>query len=393
MNKWKQVKLSDVGKVSGGKRIPKGFSLTPTPNNHPYISVTSMRGGKISITDLSFVPDAVVDSIKRYRVKANDLIVSVAGTLGLVARIPNDLDGANLTENADRISDVKIDNDFLFQLLSSNVFQSYVLAQATMNAQPKLSLDNLRSFSFACPESVEQQKKIAKVLSTWDEAIEAVDTMIAKVARQKNHFVEQSFSKKISKKTLGEVCLFIKDGTHGSHKDAAVGKYLLSAKDVNNGKIYFGSDSRVISNQDFNQIHKKFKLKDGDVLLTIVGSIGRVAVLEKYDESYTFQRSVAFIRTKSDIVLPDYLATYLSSRKAQYDIEVRSNGLAQAGIYLGELAKLLIPVLPLENQKLVADTSKIFQEKIDNLKYKKSLLQKQKKGLMQQLLTGKVRIT
>lgn len=238
---------------------------------------------------------------------------------------------------------------------------------------------------------IEEQKRIAQTLSTWDEAIECLDELVAKVIRQKNYLVELSFSKEIAKKPLGKISLFIKDGTHGTHKDVAVGKYLLSAKDINNGKVYFGKDSRVISDHDFNQIHKKFKLKDGDVLLTIVGSIGRIAVLENYDESFTFQRSVVLIRTNKEVILPNYLATYLSSRKAQYDIEVRSNGLAQSGIYLGELAKLTIPILPLEDQKLVADATKAFQNKIDNLKYKKSLLQKQKKGLMQQLLIGKAR--
>ena len=88
---------------------------------------------------------------------------------------------------------------------------------------------------------------------------------------------------------------FLKDGTHGTHKDVDEGPLLLSAKNIKNGTINWDASDRKISQQDYEKIHSTFSLQPGDVLLTIVGSIGEAAVLND-PRGITFQRSVAFLR-------------------------------------------------------------------------------------------------
>jgi type I restriction enzyme S subunit len=63
-----------------------------------------MRPGTVSLADIKFVPPDVFPAIKRYRIFKEDIFISVAGTLGIVGKVPPELDGANLTENADRIT-------------------------------------------------------------------------------------------------------------------------------------------------------------------------------------------------------------------------------------------------------------------------------------------------
>ena len=78
-----------------------------------------------------------------------------------------------------------------------------------------------------------------------------------------------------SVKKLGLCLSLLKDGTHGTHIDVPNGIMLLSAKDVINGQIILSKDSRKISIGDFNLLHKKYHIQNGDVVLTIVGTIGR----------------------------------------------------------------------------------------------------------------------
>ena len=141
-------------------------------------------------------------------------------------------------------------------------------------------------------------------------------------------------------------CLsLLKDGTHGTHKDYPSGPLLLSAKNIKNGRVYYDETDRRISYKDFEKIHRNFKLQIGDILLTIVGSIGETALLKDSFE-ITFQRSVAFLRAK-DNILPEFLMTEFNTDRFRNELEDRKSTSAQPGIYLGDLGE--IPVFVSKN--------------------------------------------
>ena len=98
---WEVTRVDQIANVKGGKRLPLGRSLTERKTPHPYIRVSDMANGTVTIDAVLFVPEDVFPSIRNYRIFKDDLYISVAGTLGLIGRVPLELDGANLTENAD----------------------------------------------------------------------------------------------------------------------------------------------------------------------------------------------------------------------------------------------------------------------------------------------------
>ena len=105
---WEVKTIDEIGIVKSGKRIPIGKTLVKHETPHPYIRVTDMRYGTVSLSDIKYVPEDVYPLIKNYRIFQNDIFISVAGTLGIVGTIPAELNGANLTENADRITSILI---------------------------------------------------------------------------------------------------------------------------------------------------------------------------------------------------------------------------------------------------------------------------------------------
>jgi type I restriction enzyme S subunit len=173
---------------------------------------------------------------------------------------------------------------------------------------------------------------------------------------------------------LGDILTLLKDGTHGTHKDVDDGPYLLSAKNIKNGQIVIDSSSdRKISEADYNQIHSTFKLQSGDVLLTIVGSIGETAILEN-TAGMTFQRSVAFLRPNEEITSL-FLRTEIEADKFQKELQDRKSQSAQPGVYLGELEKIPVCLPKIEEQKQIGSYFSVLdhlitlhQRKSDDLK-------------------------
>ena len=130
-----------------------------------------MRPGTVSLSDIKFVPESVFQAIKRYRIFHDDIFISVAGTLGIVGKVPPELDGANLTENADRITDIRCSRDFLLYVLMSPMIQNAIDSIRTVGAQPSSHSPGFASSRFrfrrARPHSVPSRQRWAMWMHCW----------------------------------------------------------------------------------------------------------------------------------------------------------------------------------------------------------------------------------
>lgn len=189
-------------------------------------------------------------------------------------------------------------------------------------------------------------------------------------------------------KSIKELTDLLKDGTHGTHADHPGGIPLLSAKDVANGNVMLSDDARTISQSEFDGIHKTYRLADGDVLLTIVGSLGRTAMVQDYRDNYTFQRSVAILRFNKD--MNSKFAYYLiSGPNFQHELLKRESKGAQGGVYLGDIAKIKVNLPEKSEQERIVGVLKVWDEYIEKLEQKIALNEQLKKGLMQRYFSVK----
>ena len=189
-------------------------------------------------------------------------------------------------------------------------------------------------------------------------------------------------------KSLDEVSIFIRDGTHGTHERLNEGIPLLSAKNISSdGHINCDSGDSLISEIDYQKIHAKYVIEKDDLLLTVVGTLGRTALVPKGFRKFTLQRSVAIIRLDAKTIHPELCYQYLSGDEFQRQLSLRSNSTAQAGVYLGELARISIPVPPLPEQKKIASILTSVDEVIENTQKQIDKLQDLKKATMNELLT------
>ena len=174
MSYWNEAKIKDFADVKGGKRLPKGKQLIKEPNSHPYIKIRDLGKTKyLELTsDYEYVDDETQQLISRYTVNEGDILISVVGTIGLIGIVGKTLDGANQTENCDKIININdILPEYLYYYLKSSLGQEEIKKGTVGAVQPKLPLKNVKDILVLYPE-IKEQEKIVSILSYIDKKIE-----------------------------------------------------------------------------------------------------------------------------------------------------------------------------------------------------------------------------
>ena len=160
---WRWCRLGTIAAVLGGKRIPAGRKLTEYNTGHVYIRVSDMTDGGVSTDRLMYVPEDIYPSISKYIINKADVFITVAGTIGRVGKIPDELDGANLTENADRLVLAGVNQDWLIKVLQSGMIQEQIAEATTKVGQPKLAIARIERFLIPLPPLAEQHHIVQRI--------------------------------------------------------------------------------------------------------------------------------------------------------------------------------------------------------------------------------------
>lgn len=188
--------------------------------------------------------------------------------------------------------------------------------------------------------------------------------------------------------SIGDLCKKVTDGSHNPPKASETGLPMLSAKNINNGSIVFSETHRIISEAEFWEENKRTSIESGDVLLTIVGTLGRTAVVPQDFTPFTLQRSVAVLSTSE--LEPSYFRYALENREFQIQIHENSKGTAQKGIYLNALKKLTINIAPKNEQKIIAEKLDTLLAQVDSTKARLEQIPQILKRFRQAILTAAI---
>lgn len=169
---WCWCRLGDICLVKGGKRIPAGCTLTDIDTGHKYIRVADMKNGSVIVENVKYITDEIHDKIKAYKISKDDVYITVAGTIGDSGIIPDELDNANLTENADKLVLFNGINKYcLHFFLSSGFFQEQISDAITKVGQPKLAITRIQNFLLPLPPLSVQNA----IVETLEQVLPLVD--------------------------------------------------------------------------------------------------------------------------------------------------------------------------------------------------------------------------
>lgn len=163
---WDNGLLGNKAQVKGGKRLPKGEQLLQEKTNYPYIRAGQLKKGTVSDEGLLYLSEYVHNQISQYTVKEGDVYITIVGAcIGDVGVIPMKYDGANLTENAAKITNFgdELNNYFLNIILRSSYFQQVISDEKKSAAQGKLALKRIRDFVIPLPSPEEQYEIVKRV--------------------------------------------------------------------------------------------------------------------------------------------------------------------------------------------------------------------------------------
>jgi type I restriction enzyme, S subunit len=182
---------------------------------------------------------------------------------------------------------------------------------------------------------------------------------------------------------LSEIADKIVDGSHNPPPKQDSGRPMLSARNIENNRIVF-DEFRLLSEEAFEAENRRTQVSPGDVLLTIVGTVGRAAVVPENYEPFTLQRSVAVL--SPSVTTSKFLMYQLQSPNAQTFFKENARGTAQKGIYLRALGQMEIFVPPLSEQnRIVSRLEELLSELDKGVEYLK-IAQKQLKVYRQSVL-------
>lgn len=395
---WQVTRLSEIATVTSGKRLPVGQSLTTSETPHPYIRVSDMRHGTVDSTAIQFVPVDVFPKIQQYRIFSTDLYISVAGTLGLVGQIPSALDGANLTENANRISGIRDSKSYLYQVLASPLVQSVIESERTVGAQPKLALGRIRNFYIPLPPSSEEQFAIGKALADADALIDSLEQLLTKKRQIKQGAMQELLTGKrrlpgfvAEYRKMSLRALLSQPATYGIVTAGAFvqrGVQMVRGGDISDGKIQ--TDLPMVTRAKANE-YARTTLRQGDVVIALVGYPGEAALVPNELADANISRAVGLLRPNSEID-GGFLAHLLNSPEGRRMVLAPSAGSAQLVVNLAALNKLELAVPPMPEQHAIASVLSDMDTEITALEARLSKARALKQAMAQALLTGRIRL-
>ena len=316
-----------------------------------YIDISSIDNNSKTVSGYQTMTFAEAPSRARKAVKKGNILVStVRPNLNAVAIVEDATPNTTVASTGFCVLDCKenVDKRFVLNFCKSKAFIDEMVAQATGASYPAVS-DKIVRAALVPSYSFHDQIKIGEIL-------DKVSLIIAKRKSEltyldnlvKARFVEM-FGNEKKLMTMNEVCAIITDGTHQPPKFSDAGIPFIFVSNITGDKITYDAE-KFIDQDTYDVLIKRTPIEIGDILLSTVGSYGHPAVV-KTDKRFLFQRHIAYLKPKKELVDSDYLHGAILSPDAQRQIEEGVKGIAQKTLNLSEIKKMKIPVPSLDRQK------------------------------------------
>ncbi|MCD6486831.1 MAG: restriction endonuclease subunit S [Syntrophobacterales bacterium] len=405
---WEFVQLKKIC-----QKVTDGTHDTPPRqlNGIPLLTTKNLRSGSLDFETDYLISESDHKLInKRSSVDINDILYGMIGTIGSPVRIDRIVMPFSVKNMAIlKFGEDSVKSKWVYYYLISSLFEKFIERQLSGNAQKFIGLGFIRNLKIPLPPLLEQ-KKIAEILSAWDRAIEITNRLITNYELLKKGLMQQlltgrmrfpEFGKPVQEKgqlpegwrgrRLGSFGLFLKGKgiTNSEKKESGL-------PCITYGEIYTKHDfviRQFFSFIDENTAQKSQRIQRNDILFANSGEtldeIGKCVAYTKDIEAYAGGDIIIFHHKG---VNPLYLSYSLNSDLLIRQKRKLGQGYSVVHIYSAGLKTLQVPLPSLEEQSRIEAVLSTCDREIELLKKRQEKLKEQKKGLMQKLLTGEVRV-
>lgn len=339
MGEWKNCTLSSLGTIVGG-----ATPSTKKPENYeggeiPWITPKDLSGfsgryiscGERNITEIG------LKSCSAQMMPKHSVLFSSRAPIGYVAI--SDCDVCTNQGFKSIVPNKDTDYLFLYYLLLYKKHEIENLGSGTTFKE--VSASTMKGIEVRVPIDKREQERIAGILSALDDKIESNAHINENLEQQiSSIYANLCENKSWDSCELGSL-IEVRDGTHDSPKPQSDGYLLVTSKHL----LPYGVDRITpnrIAEKDFKKINERSLVEPGDVLMSMIGTIGLISFVADQTIDYAI-KNVALFKTSKTPELAYYFLTFLKSKKTQQYIEMCLAGSTQKYISLGELRKMPIP--------------------------------------------------
>jgi type I restriction enzyme S subunit len=292
-------------------------------------------------------------------------------------------------------------NNSTFYLSSQVVLAvKAILASTTGSTFPSIDGNSLRKILIHLPPTLAEQEAIAGALSDADAWIESLEQLIAKKRQIKQGAMQElltgkrrlpGFSGRWQEATLGEICTKIQDGTHFSPKLGGSDYLYLTSKNIRFGVLDLSTAERISANEHA-KIYSRCDVRKGDLLLTKDGANTGNAAINTLEEPFSLLSSVALVRFDERVFCTRFFLYQLLSKDGQQQIKELMSGNAITRLTLQKIRTIECYYPQIQEQTAIATVLSDMDTEIGSLESKLAKAREIKQGMMQELLTGKIRL-
>jgi type I restriction enzyme S subunit len=381
---WKAKQLSDMAlKISDGIHTTPKYAVKSSVY---FVNGNNLKNGEIVLRESTKYVDEN-DSVRHQKELGNrTLLMSINGTIGNLAYYKGET--IVLGKSACYINlKNTVDLDFIYYILADARIQKFYTSEVTGTTIRNLSLKTIKATKIPTPP-LSEQKKIAQILSTWDQAITATERLLENSQQRKKGLMQKLLTGK--KRLPGFEGVFkilpLREAAHitmgtspksSAYNSSGLGLPLLQGNaDIENRR----SKPRVFT----SEITKR--CQDGNILLSVRAPVGSVAIS---NHEACIGRGICAIEAKAG-----NHQTFLYQWMLWYEPQWASlsQGSTFESVNSADIKNLQIKLPTADEQAATAQVLSAGDQEIALLHERLSCLKKEKKALMQQLLTGKRRV-
>ncbi len=274
----------------------------------------------------------------------------------------------------------------------SPLFRATITSMASMTTRASLNNDILSALKMVLPPLPEQQA-IAQVLSSLDDKIDLLHRQNKTLEAIAETLFRQWFIEEAQddwEEVLITDLFEVRDGTHDSPKQKTVGKPLVTSKHILDGRLDIGN-AYLISEDDFEKVNERSKVENGDILFSMIGTIGLIYLEQSMNINYAI-KNIGLFKTSQASNWKIYTYLWLKSFIGRQFIHEHKSGSTQEYVSLGSLRNIVFQLPPeatlLEFNRL---TSEQFA-KINSNFAQIQTLEKLRDTLLPKLMSGEVRV-
>jgi len=358
------------------------------------VEVKDIQNGKIDIDSVKKTTIEIDSEYERSRLKTGDIVIAIRGTIGRVAIVPESLNGANITRDVARI---RVDNiykrDYIYYYLTSKVAEEHLRNNNIGQAVKGINIKDLKKLPIYIPDNVEEIKKINDIFKTSNNLIEKTKNLIDEKMQLKKGLMQKLLTGEVRFKEFNCEWLNIKLGDilHEPKKEKVKNPEnyeLLTVKLHCQGIAKSGKFPNVTENG------RPYYIVDNGELLIGRQNFhnGGFGISPDSTEIFVTSNAITHLTVKDNLCNLKFIEYYFSQYNFYKRIGYLIGGTGQKEISKKEFNNIKINLPSTKEQGKILKVLSLSDIEIKLLEKDLFEYQEQKKGLMQKLLTGKVRV-